>query len=87
MPLELKDAMDLAYLTGQRPASVLKVAATGLDTGFLMVKQGENSNKLRLRPVDESVQSGISTFIDDLQRDVRSALKHRGLSPTLTACG
>ena len=27
-PQELKDAMDLAYLTGQRPADVLKVATT-----------------------------------------------------------
>lgn len=66
-PQELKDAMDLAYLTGQRPADVLKVATTDLNAGFLMVKQGKTSKKLRLRLEDEGVQSGLSAFIDDLQ--------------------
>ncbi len=32
---ELKDAMNLAYLTGQRPADVLKVATTDLNSEFL----------------------------------------------------
>lgn len=72
-PQELKDAMDLAYLTGQRPADVLKVATTDLNAGFLMVKQGKTSKKLRLRLEDEGVQSGLSAFIDDLQE--RRALK------------
>ncbi|WLH87872.1 tyrosine-type recombinase/integrase [Pseudomonas sp. FP453] len=72
-PQELKDAMDLAYLTGQRPADVLKVATTDLNAGFLMVKQGKTSKKLRLRLEDEGVQSGLSTFIDDLQE--RRAIK------------
>lgn len=72
-PQELKDAMDLAYLTGQRPADVLKVATTDLNAGFLMVKQGKTSKKLRLRLEDEGVQSGLSAFIDDLQE--RRAIK------------
>lgn len=72
-PQELKDAMDLADLTGQRPADVLKVATTDLNAGFLMVKQGKTSKKLRLRLEDEGVQSGLSAFIDDLQE--RRALK------------
>jgi len=66
-PQELKDAMDLAYLTGQRPADVLKVATTDLNAGFLMVKQGKTSKKLRLRLEDEGVVSGLSAFINDLQ--------------------
>lgn len=65
---ELKDAMDLAYLTGQRPADVLKVATTDLNAGFLMVKQGKSSKKLRLRLEEDGVQSGLSAFIDDLQK-------------------
>jgi integrase len=64
---ELKDAMDLAYLTGQRPADVLKVATTDLNSGFLTVKQGKTAKKLRLRLEDEGIQSGLSTFINDLQ--------------------
>lgn len=38
-PPELKDAMDLAYLTGQRPADVLKASTADLNNGFLMVGQ------------------------------------------------
>lgn len=64
---ELKDAMDLAYLTGQRPADVLKVATTDLNAGFLMVKQGKTEKKLRLRLEEAGVQSTLSAFIDDLQ--------------------
>lgn len=64
---ELKDAMDLAYLTGQRPADVLKVATTDLNAGFLTVKQGKTEKKLRLRLEDAGVQSALSAFIDDLQ--------------------
>lgn len=67
---ELKDAMDLAYLTGQRPADVLKVATTDLNAGFLMVKQGKSSKKLRLRLEEDGVQSGLSAFIDDLQKRI-----------------
>lgn len=64
---ELKDAMDLAYLTGQRPADVLKVATTDLNADFLMVKQGKTKKKLRLRLEDAGVQSALSAFINDLQ--------------------
>jgi integrase len=64
---ELKDAMDLAYLTGQRPADVLKVATTDLNAGFLTVKQGKTAKKLRLRLEDDSVLSALSAFINDLQ--------------------
>lgn len=63
---ELKDAMDMAYLTGQRPADVLKIAATDLNNGFLLIGQGKTEKRLRLRLEDAGVQSGLSTFIDDL---------------------
>ncbi|WP_447892705.1 tyrosine-type recombinase/integrase [Pseudomonas marginalis] len=63
---ELKDAMDLAYLTGQRPADVLKVATTDLNSGFLAVTQGKTDKKLRLRLECEGVQSALSTLLDDL---------------------
>ena len=63
---ELKDAMDLAYLTGQRPADVLKIAATDLNNGFLLIGQGKTEKRLRLRLEDAGIQSGLSTFIDEL---------------------
>ncbi|WP_458375310.1 tyrosine-type recombinase/integrase [Pseudomonas pergaminensis] len=64
---ELKDATDLAYLIGQRPADVLAVATTDLTAGFLVVKQRKTAKKLRLRLEDEGVPSGLSAFINDLQ--------------------
>ena len=63
---ELKDAMDLAYLTGQRPADVLKIAATDLNNGFLLIGQGKTEKRLRIRLEDAGIQSGLSTFIDNL---------------------
>lgn len=38
---ELKDAMDLAYLTGQRPADVLKMRFTDIRDGSLEVQQNK----------------------------------------------
>ncbi len=64
---EFKDAMDLAYLTGQRPADVLKIAATDLNNGFLLIGQGKTEKRLHLRLEDAGIQSGLSSFIDDLQ--------------------
>jgi integrase len=59
--------MDLAYLTGQRPADVLKIAAPDLNNGFLLIGQGKTEKRLRLRLEDAGIQSGLSAFIDDLQ--------------------
>lgn len=44
----LRDAMDLAYLTGQRPADVLRMAETDIREGALEVAQGKTSKKLRI---------------------------------------
>lgn len=45
---ELKNAMDLAYLTGQRPADVLKMEFAHLNNGALEVKQDKTNKKLRI---------------------------------------
>lgn len=45
---ELRDAMDLAYLTGQRPADVLIMRAADCDDKYLQVAQGKTSKKLRI---------------------------------------
>lgn len=58
---ELRDAMDLAYLTGQRPADVLSMRATDCDENYLQVAQLKTSKKLRieLRYGDQLNQLGI----------------------------
>lgn len=45
---ELKDAMDLNYLTGQRPADVLKMRLADIKDGALEVKQNKTNKKLRI---------------------------------------
>ncbi|RBL67170.1 integrase, partial [Pseudomonas sp. MWU13-2625] len=63
---ELKDAMDLAYLTGQRPADVLKVATTDLNDGFVSIRQGKGGKLLRIRLDEAGEQSALSILLDDL---------------------
>ncbi len=75
---ELKDAMDLAYLTGQRPADVLKVATTDLANGFVGVRQGKGGKLLRIRLDDAGEQSALSLFLDNL-------LERRSLSGIKTS--
>lgn len=43
-----RDAMDLAYLTGQRPADVLRMAETDIKNDTLPVRQGKTGAKLRM---------------------------------------
>jgi integrase len=52
----LRDAMDLAYLTGQRPADVLRMAETDLRDGVLQVRQGKTRTPLRVEVVGELVE-------------------------------
>lgn len=45
---ELRDAMDLNYLTGQRPADVLKMTLSDIKDGALEVRQGKTNKRLRI---------------------------------------
>lgn len=49
----LRDAMDLAYLTGQRPSDVLKMNERAIDDGCLVVQQGKTGLKVRIAIVGE----------------------------------
>lgn len=42
---ELRDAMDLAYLTGQRPGDVIKATAGDLSNGYLLAGQGKTEKR------------------------------------------
>ncbi len=49
----LRDAMDLAYLTGQRPADTLRMNEMDLRDGVLHVRQGKTGAKLRIAVAGE----------------------------------
>lgn len=48
-----RDAMDLAYLTGQRPADVLKLNEFDFDDELLYVNQNKTGKKLRIQVTGE----------------------------------
>lgn len=48
-----RDAMDLAYLTGQRPADVLKMTEMDIREGAIFVRQGKTKTPLRIEVTGE----------------------------------
>lgn len=48
-----RDAMDLAYLTGQRPADTLKFRESDIRAGELWIEQGKRGKKLRITVTGE----------------------------------
>ena len=48
-----KDALDLSYLTAQRPADVIKMDETAIQDGVLLVKQNKTDAKLRISIIGE----------------------------------
>lgn len=63
---ELKDAMDLAYLTGQRPADTLKAAKTDVVGEFFLVTQGKTDKRLRIRLMIDDQLTGLGVFLEEL---------------------
>ncbi|MEA5670529.1 integrase [Pseudomonas sp. MH2] len=62
----LKDAMDLAYLAGQRPADTLKFSTVDLDEDYLWVDQNKTDKKLRIRRHVNGELTGLGLFIEAL---------------------
>lgn len=58
----LQDAMDLAYLTGQRPADVLKLSSTDIQDGELTVVQNKTGHRLRI-----AIEGELATVIDRIK--------------------
>jgi len=58
----LQDAMDLAYLTGQRPGDTLTMTERDISNGVLMVDQGKTGAKLRIR-----IEGQLATVIERIQ--------------------
>ncbi|WJO24087.1 tyrosine-type recombinase/integrase [Pseudomonas soli] len=74
---ELRDAMDLAYLTGQRPADVLSMRASDCDDDYLQVAQRKTSKKLRIELRSGDVVNHLGLLVERLllqriERNVRS---------------
>lgn len=45
---DLRNAMDLAYLTGQRPSDALRMSTDDIEEGYLVVNQGKTGKRLRI---------------------------------------
>jgi len=66
-----RDAMDMAYLTGQRPADTLKFRESDIRGGELWVEQGKRGKKLRI-----VVSGELATVISRI-RDRKAACKSK----------
>lgn len=77
---ELKDAMDLAYITGQRPADVLVMRRDDIEGDYLLVKQAKTTKKLRILIRNGDQDNSLGQLIKQM------AARHVGhLSPYLIA--
>ncbi len=66
---DLQVAMDLAYLTGQRPADVRKMRWSEVSDDYLLVGQGKTSMKLRIRlNREDGSPTALGTLLSSLQR-------------------
>lgn len=58
---EVKDALEIAYLLGQRPADVLKIHSQHIYNGILSIKQNKTGANLRF-----AITGRLKTIIDRL---------------------
>ena len=65
---ELKAAMQLAYLTGQRTADVLKMRLSDIDKDALLVRQGKTGKFLRIALTVDGLRSELGALIDTLTK-------------------
>lgn len=68
--VDLQDAMDLAYLSAQRPGDVLKFTARDVVDDALMVKQGKTKKRLRIQLTDR--ETGLRTELGLLIDRIRA---------------
>lgn len=64
---ELRDAMDLALLTGQRPADVLAMRYADISDGFLLVTQEKTSRKLRIQVESNGILNSLGLLIERIK--------------------
>lgn len=66
----LRDAMDLAYLTGQRPADIRSMRFSNIVNDALEVSQGKTGKKLRILLTDEQGKTALGLLIDRIKSRV-----------------
>lgn len=66
----LRDALDLAYLIGQRPADTLKMTRRDIADGAVMVEQNKTGKKVRI-----SIEGELKVVIDRIEARKVSSLK------------
>ena len=65
---ELKDAMDLAYLTGQRPADVLAMRRDDIAGDYLLVSQGKTGKRLRIHLNNGAERGSLGQLLDQIMQ-------------------
>lgn len=65
--VELQDAMDLNYLTGQRPADVLKMRLADIKDGAIEVQQNKTKKRLRILLDIDGVRTELGKVIDRIK--------------------
>ena len=74
---ELKEAMDLAYLTGQRPADVIIMRSDDTEGDYFMVTQGKTGQKLRILMRTEAGENSLGKLVREItERNVRHPSKY-----------
>ena len=82
-PQELKDAMDLAYLTGQRAADVLMMRKDDVESGFLMVQQNKTGKRLRIRVNSDGQVNSLRKLLSQIaERNARLVTSYLIVSKT-----
>lgn len=64
---ELKDALDLAYLTGQRPADVMNMKFSDINNGALEIRQNKTAKKLRILLTGDTGPNALGQLIERIK--------------------
>ncbi|MCK3839886.1 MULTISPECIES: tyrosine-type recombinase/integrase [Pseudomonas] len=74
---ELKEAMDLGYLTGQRPADVLIMRSDDIEGDYFLVTQGKTGQKLRILMRTEAGENSLGRLVREIaERNVGHSSKY-----------
>lgn len=63
---ELKEAMDLGYLTGQRPADVIVMRSDDIEGDYFLVTQGKTKQKLRILMRTEAGENSLGKLVREI---------------------
>ena len=74
---ELKEAMDLGYLTGQRPADVLIMRSDDTEGDYFLVTQGKTGQKLRILMRTDAGENSLGRLVREIgERNVGHSFKY-----------